>query len=177
MGYEDNRRIADKYIPALKNILLQNAMKLISIDISSDEQDTKYATDLVMCVKGGDVATRVRNPTCVYRDFTVRSRTKYTEHGTETEIHKLKRGFARWYLYAWTNDIPQIDSWVLIDLDIVRQHRLLDKDRREIPNGDGTWFIPITINELYEHDCIISHNNIFTTSNNTDKKQTTIFEW
>lgn len=59
-------------------------------------------------------------------------------------------------IYAWTGADEQIESWILVNLDNVRKSGLLDRDRKDIPNGDGTWFINIELSELDTHKCILS---------------------
>lgn len=157
MSYAMSRQDADKYIPQLTEILKKNAMHLISVVPAPEESDLKYATDLVIVIKGGDVATRVRSPGCRFRDFTIRTRTRYN---IRTEIHKIRDGFAKWYLYAWTDADEKIESWILVDLDMVRKYGLLDIKRDEIPNTDGTKFISISIGELDTWGCVIDRHGL-----------------
>lgn len=121
---------------------------------------------MLIKIKGGDVALRVRNPSCTYRDWTIRSRAKY---GNKTEIDKLKEGFADWYLYGWGDGKGNILEYILVDLHRVRQFKLLDKPRSHTPNGDGTYFIAIPIGELIMHDCIVSKQLKENTQNKIDR--------
>lgn len=151
------------YLPQITEILKDNARYIIDVIVAPYEADTLRATDFILKVKGGDVAGRLRRPKYFnqYRDWTIRSK---RISGVETELSKLKKGFARWYLYGWIkNNI--IDSWMLIDLDIVRQKNLLNMPWKEKDNHDGTWFIIIPANDLFTYGCIISSQNVLIKNN------------
>ena len=98
MSYPVQREQSDMYLEAFKDILRRNSMNFLSLEVSNEYKDTQEATDMLIKIEGGDVALRVRNPSCKFRDFTIRSRSKY---GGKTEIDKLKEGFGDWYLYVW----------------------------------------------------------------------------
>lgn len=144
---------ADKYLPDVKRILMANAGHMLDICIAPLDADMNRATDMVVSVKGGDVAVRVRRPRYNYRDLTIRARA-----GGKTEIDKIREGFARWYLYGWTNGDGRLAEWMLVDLDKVREHELLN-GRRVIGNRDGrTGFIAIPAEELLAKGCIVAHH-------------------
>ena len=85
-----------KFYPSIKKILMDNASKLIKIDIASSEQDMQRATDFIVMVNGGAVSVRIRrNIANSYRDLTIRSK---RPNGCETELQKIKKGFADFYL-------------------------------------------------------------------------------
>lgn len=151
--YKEQRLMSDKYLDSFKDILERNSMHFLSMEISSDIKDTQEATDMVIKIEGGDVALRVREPSCVYRDLTIRSRSKW---GGRTEIVKLKEGFGDWYLYGWGDGINHVREYILVDLHKVREFNLLDVARREISNGDGTKFISIPIGELQMYGCLVA---------------------
>lgn len=151
--YQEQRVKSDKYLRAFKDILERNSMNFLSMEVSSEAKDTQEATDMIIKIEGGDVALRVREPSCKFRDFTIRSRSRY---GKKTEIHKLKEGFGDWYLYGWGDGFSLVNEYVLIDLDKVRDFGLLDVERQEIPNGDGTKFINIPLGELQMFGCVVS---------------------
>lgn len=143
---------SQRHIPAMIRILRANAMHLISVEIADEHQDTKESTDLVVRVTGGEVAVRTRRKQYgkQYRDFTIRSKSRY---GQKTELDKLREGFARWYLYAWEADYGY--DYILVDMDAVRSAGLLDVNRPERCNRDGTRFIAIDLAELRQHGCIV----------------------
>jgi len=144
---------ADQYLPDVKRILMANAGHMLDICIAPLDADMNRATDMVVSVKGGDVAVRVRRPRYNYRDLTIRARA-----GGKTEIDKIREGFARWYLYGWTNGDGRLAEWMLVDLDKVREHELLS-GRRVIDNRDGrTGFIAIPAEELLAKGCIVAHH-------------------
>jgi hypothetical protein len=157
MGYQRQRTISDKYLNSFKDILIRNSMHFLSLEVSDFEKDTQEATDMVIKVVGGDVALRVREPSCKYRDFTIRTRSRY---GKETEIDKLRNGFGDWYLYGWGDGHETVLEYILVDLDKVRKFKLLDmpivaqwgRNR----NYDGTEFISIPIGALQMYGCIVT---------------------
>lgn len=152
MSYQAQRKASDVYLESFKEILKRNSMHFLSLEVSNSEKDTQEATDMIIKIEGGDVALRVRNSNLKYRDFTIRSRSKY---GGKTELDKLKEGFGDWYLYGWGAG-GNVNEYVLIDLDKVRSFKLLDIDRNNISNGDGTTFINIEIGELQMIGCIVA---------------------
>ena len=92
MSYNQQRNWSDKFMPSVKSILGQEI-----IGISTFEQDTEQATDLIiLTTKAQQIACRVRNYKNYknyVREFTIRSRSMY---GKETEIHKILQGHGRY---------------------------------------------------------------------------------
>lgn len=153
--YEEQRIKSDNYLESFKDILERNSMHFLSLEVSDYEKDTQEATDMLIKIEGGDVALRVREPSCLYRDLTIRSRSRW---GYKTELDKLKEGFGDWYLYGWGNGYGIVKEYILIDLHKLREFNLLNITRREISNGDGTKFISIPIGELQMYGCIVTMN-------------------
>ena len=149
--YHQNRAWADQYMEQVAKILRRNAMYIMSVSIAPDVVDQKQATDMIVEVKGGQVAVRIRRTTCRYRDLTVRAHC----HGYKTEIDKLREGFGDWYLYGWVDDRGDISEWILLNLDALRQSGLLDIKRKPISNHDGTAFVSITQQELKAYPGIL----------------------
>ena len=155
------KEINDKYLPVINYVLKKNAMYFINIEVANEEDDCQRATDFKIKIKGGDVACRIRFDNAIYsrnkriyRDLTIRSHTK---HNKKTELDKLKEGYAKWYLYIWHKLDKKFD-WMVIDIDILRKSGLLDVERKEIDNHDGTKFIAISKEELKENNCIVNEN-------------------
>lgn len=155
---------AKKYLPQIERILKDNAKYIIRIVVAPQEKDIHKATDFIIQVDSGDVAVRLRNWSkwTIKREWTVRSK---LDSGYETELSKLKKGYARWYLYGWVQD-DVVFSWMLIDLDIVRKEKILDMSWKEKANRDdygkpdGTYFIIIPNEYLKHHGCIVSYECI-----------------
>jgi len=141
-------------MPIIHKILRENAGRFIKIKVAPRHEDTKCATDFMIVIDNGSIAVRVRSTDCIFRDFTVRSRTRCN---LKTEIHKLRDGMADWYLYLWHKSNNSYD-WVFLDIDKIRKSGLLDKSYDEIPNGDGTWFIAIPLSDLRIHGCVINES-------------------
>jgi hypothetical protein len=116
-------------------------------------QPKKEATDFEVNLMGGSIAVRLRRPKYTYRDLTIRA---HRDNGVKTELAKIKEGHAFRYFYGWINDQNIIAEWILVDLNKVRKTGLLEKERRLIPNYDGTHFIAISIDELQNAGCLIA---------------------
>lgn len=140
------------YYAAVESILKSNAQYFINVSVANHEQDMKQATDFVVVIDGGEIAVRIRRSKYSFRDLTIRS----TCRGYKTEIHKIREGWARYYLYCWTNSSGEISEWIFVDLNKVRDLGLLE-GRNEIPNGDGTLFIAIPFAELRLKDCLLAY--------------------
>lgn len=159
--YLPQRQQSDLYLPAFKRILLKNAMHFIDIEVSSEELDMTESTDMIVNIKGGQVALRVREPNILYRDLTIRSRSYYNQR---TEIDKLKGGYCDFYLYGWGDGEGNIIEYIFIDLERVRTFKLFDLNlygyqRNQRMNKDGrTGFIFIELWELQMIDAYIDKN-------------------
>jgi hypothetical protein len=125
----------ERFYPFVKRVLADNAMKMVKIDVADHEQDMKQATDFIVHIKGGTVAVRIRRDVASnYRDLTIRSK---RPNGVETELQKIKKGFADFYLYIWTSKESIIDWW-LVDVNKMRVAGMFDVPRHEIWNKDGS---------------------------------------
>ncbi len=149
--YKRDREWGDSFESQVLSIFHTLLPHLAVIAIASEEKDNKYATDFEVKLVGGTIAVRLRRSNCGYRDLTIRAR---RDSGTKTELAKIKEGHAFRYFYGWTDDNNTISEWILVDLDKLRMTDLLD--RRLIPNGDGTHFIAISVNELQDTSCLIA---------------------
>ncbi len=145
MTYDANRAWSDAYIPAIKSIVGPHLLS-----VSTFEQDTQQATDLVVLNAGAvAIACRIRRPGYTQHyghQFTVRERSR---NGGESELAKIKQGFADWMFYGHAATTPgQLAKWWLLSLDAFRFH--IKHSRRVIghdclANGDGTRFIAFDI--------------------------------
>lgn len=150
--YSVDRLWSDDYIPQLQSILKPLLPYCVEISVAPVAMDNKEATDLLI---NSTIACRLRKPDCEYRDFTLRVHRDKSQY--ETELAKIKKGYASRYLYGWTDRNHNIIHWIFVDLDKLRASGLLDKERRYIPNGDGTYFIAIKVKEeLHKAGCIIA---------------------
>lgn len=153
-SWQIDKKWSDKFLPEIKRILVKNAGAFLEVAIAPDEDDQEKATDLIVTVDSGQVAVRIRRDgyNKKYRDWTIRS---YRTSGQKTELEKLQSGFARWYLYLWTEQ-DSVNDWILVDLDKARISGLLFKQRHQISNNDGTYFIAISISEIKRYGCLVS---------------------
>ena len=142
-----------QYIEQVKEIIRSQAMHIVNIEIASTENDLEHATDLEVHVTGGNIAVRIRRD-IPWRDLTIRAK----NGNARTEIHKLKDGYADWYLYAWTT-ANNISDWLLIDLNVMRSKGCFDESRPVTMNKDGyTAFVKYSLPELERYNAIVAIN-------------------
>lgn len=169
MKWIEDKQRADRFVPEITNILKDNAKHIVNIVIAPHVNDTMQATDYIITVESGDVACRLRwwSKYTINKEWTLRSK---RDTGAETELSKLKKGWARWYLYGWIIE-DKLSSWMLIDLDQVRNTKINGKgmldfqwdmksNRDKYGNLDGTHFIIIPNTILKQYKCIVSYSNI-----------------
>jgi hypothetical protein len=149
----DDKQWADQYFPAIEQVIRKVANKIINFKIAPEQEDISQATDYLITVETGTIACRIRKPNCNFRDFTVRS---WRQSNAKTELTKIKEGFGKWYLYAWTKDKNSFSDWILLDLDLLRKSPLLNNERKQTFNPDkSTAFISFSLPELYLWNIII----------------------
>ena len=151
----------------METILKDHARHLINIDLAPDNIDRTQATDMTVNVKGTSIALRVREPSCKFRDFTVRSTVK---SGNKTELDKLKEGYGDIYLYGWGDGKDRLLEYIILDIHQLRRSGLLDRTYIERPNGDGSKFIAIDLLELKLNDCILEYELAPGTINDLNRK-------
>jgi len=150
--YDYSRMFDDQ----IKSILKYCSKKLIKIEISTKEQDMKFARDYTISVREGSICARVRRGKTflkTYKDITIRALC----NGNFTELHKLKAGYGDWYLYCWEDD-NIINNWILFDLNIFRESGLINNQADCKVNKDGfTGFYSYDIESLFKYDCVTSY--------------------
>ncbi len=152
--YKRDREWADSYESQVLTILNTLISHLAVLSIATQEDDTHKATDIEVKLVGGTIAVRLRRPYYDHRDLTIRSS---RSSGVETELAKIKAGYAYRYFYGWIDKNNLIAEWILVDLNMVRAMGLLE-NREEIPNTDGrTAFIAISASELRDKGCLIAY--------------------
>lgn len=144
---------SDGFLPEVRRILFANALHLFDVEIATEEQDLKQATDMVIRIQGEKtIAVRLRRSQYAYRDLTIRA---WREGNIETELHKIKAGFGDLYLYGWTQDM-KIAEWILVDLTKVRAFRLLDGCSIRYNRDGRTGFIAIPYWQLKARKCLLA---------------------
>lgn len=150
--FEKNWKFSESYMDVIKSILRDNSANIVNIEIAEPEDDMKRSTDLNIKITSGCVAVRIRRANQKYRDLTIRA----LNGRAKTEIHKLREGFADWYLYLWTDENGVCD-WILVDINKMRAAGLLNTSRAIILNKDGyTGFCTYTILELESAKALVS---------------------
>jgi hypothetical protein len=141
-----------KYRSFIQNVFLKLSiigliLTATTLLISSEYDDMCEGKDYYWGPCG--VLSRVREPSCLYRDFTIR---------WDKEWQKIRMGKGDYYFYAWTDSNGDIDEILVLNLHKLRQLKLLDHPDNFpiIWNYDNkTRFKPINLNLLTE--CIILH--------------------
>ena len=152
--WQNDKGWADNYFTSIRNVIYKVTCQIVKIEVAPDQEDKENATDYKITLETGNIACRVRRPSCKYRDLTIRAtRTS----GSKTELEKIREGYARWYLYAWAKDGNTFDAWIFVDLDKLRESGLLEQKHGVISNPDGkTGFIALSLNDLFLNNCIIA---------------------
>jgi hypothetical protein len=157
-NYVSERNFADSYNnEVIEQILRPNLGKIANITIASIRKDVEEATDFQVKIDYEGVACRLRRASFVkYNDLTIRGK----NGDSETEIHKLRRHLARWFVYGYVDDRQhKILKWYLIDIfQMIRCHILEDEYLPTlIMNKDGkTGFYTFSFKRLNELGCIIA---------------------
>lgn len=109
-AFEKNFEWQKKFYPQVFTILRRNALHIVKVEVSNEEQDTKQATDFVVSVKGGRVAVRVRSDVAKqYRDFTIRAKMR---SGYETELQKFARGLRTFICISGQKKTPLLTGYL-----------------------------------------------------------------
>lgn len=163
MSYQNDRAWSDAYIPALRNVVGP-----LLLDEAPLERDMRQATDLiVLTARDMRIACRVRRPGYANRfpwQFTIRSQ---RDSGSTTEITKIIDGWGDWLVYshALNDPMPILDRWMVIDLAVfratlIRADHLRPRRNRQVPNGDGTYFLPYDVRDFPDQLIVASSHRI-----------------
>ena len=161
MGYAEDRRWSDRFLPQIKQIIGPYLL-----GESLFEMDTKMATDLIILrAKNIDIACRVRRPGYSNKypnQFTIRSG---RDSGAKTELEKIVNGFGDWMFYGHS-DLNEIfvNIWNLINLASFRAHLIRNHNRQSLrmgtkSNGDGTSFTWFDIDSFPSEPPILVASN------------------
>jgi hypothetical protein len=151
-NFQDNWQFSQFHMPTIIDILQSNLKQITKVEIATPEDDMKRSTDIKVQVTGGDVAVRIRRKSSKFRDLTIRAFNK----GFDTELHKLRHGYADFYLYLWECEDGSVCDWILVDIGIMRSSGLLYIEKEIKMNYDNTGFVAYSIDELYEYKAIIA---------------------
>ena len=132
------------------------------ITVSSPEVDKNKNGDLEIAFpRNGTVAVRLR--TQKYAQYagevTFRSRSK---HNGKTEISKIIDGYGDYFFYGHVGSENIIWYWHLLSLNEVRASFTRNSSmllRSQMPNGDGTWFLPFKVERDFPRAVIAHHDS------------------
>jgi len=150
---------AASYFPQIRTILRSFIGRIVSVKISSNEDDIHNATDycLEISTDKTKVACRIRSVEYFYKyheggEFTLR---KSRPSGVPTEYDKILLGSPRWYFYGWVDSSNVIIYWVFVDLDVFREKRLYEHPDSIKVNHDGSsGFVGYQIIKLHKAKAI-----------------------
>ena len=153
--FRNNWIFSEQHIGEVKKILKSQAMHIVNSEVATPEDDMKHSTDLKVTVTAGDIAVRIRRDTG-FRDLTIRAKSG----NARTEIHKLRDGFAQWYLYAWTKN-GKISEWILVSIEAMRTAGLLSESRPVKMNTDNyTGFVCYQFWELESANALVAKGTL-----------------
>lgn len=138
----------------IDRIIFRHIHWFTKVSNATTEEDMFEGFDYSLTITGKTIAVRIRRPTCIFRDFTIRYPTEY---------NKIKEGKGDMYLYAWTSDFigsEKISEYWIIDLNILRSNGFFtefDPTKRIINNTDGTKFTYIKRDELVKYNSFKAH--------------------
>jgi len=144
-----------RFYPQVKRILCRQAHNIIKFREATFKEDTQEGFDFMVNINDVKIAIRIRHSSCIYRDFTVRSK---LDTGNITELAKIIDGKGDFYLYAWAINDTRIGEYMLIDLNLLRVLDILKDNRIDISNYDGTYFKSYSIIEL--SSSLLAHEKI-----------------
>jgi hypothetical protein len=150
----EDKSWADRFLPTITEVLRLYFGDKAEIKIAPELEDCTEATDYIVTTGKVTIACRIRMPDCRYRDFTIRS---WRQSGVQTELEKLRKGFADYYLYAWSrNNLTFDGGFILVDMNKVRSRRILDGTYPFKKNPDGiSGFISIPLKFLLDNNCVL----------------------
>ena len=153
MGYAQDRKWSDAFIPAIKQVVGP-----LLLEESSFEVDTQQAADwVVMNARDKTIACRVRRAGYADRygyEFTIRSA---RDNGAKTELEKIVDGFGDWMFYGHAHpDGVSVSRWMVISLPALRA-AIIRKQAKPMKqsNGDGTHFVAFDVRNM-PGSCIVS---------------------
>lgn len=157
-SFERDKEWADSYLPQLSPIIRQCTGDIIDLRIATEIEDRSQATDLVVSIPTGTLAIRIRKPHIwanAYRALTLRSS---RPSGRPQELDKIKKGWARWYLYTWAGYEHDFCAWVFVDLDKLRTSGRLAQfskdDEHDNRDGSSKW-VDLPISDIHAAGAIV----------------------
>lgn len=144
------------FYPEIERVIRDDLIKYITgVKISTLIEDTQYGYDFsVETINKGTIAVRLRKESCIFREFTLRSK---VPSGHLTEFDKIKNNNVNFYLYGWVKG-NKINQYVFIDVKKLRDDGFFNLLHNHIPNNDGTSFHSIKLSVIYDY--IIHKHNI-----------------
>lgn len=116
-GWEEDKKVADRYSPEIKSIIGQLLIHDAS-PIEDRHHNTDYTT--VFTVDRVRIACRIRSDSYLAfsDEFTIRSG---RPSGNKTELRKILDGWGDYMFYGF-GDGTRLVKWVMLDLDVFRAY-------------------------------------------------------
>ena len=147
-AYAIDRQFTDRFARAVCDIVGPRLLTPSTIEV-----DCREATDFVLVAKDMKISARVRRIVPYLKkfsnQFTIRS---WRDSGATTELTKIIDGWGNWLFYGFADEPDDFRLWHIINLDVFRasliRNNQLASLGRQVPNGDGTYFVPFTYDEF-----------------------------
>lgn len=144
---EDFRKQEDQFRPFIASVVERHMHHFSKLQrgavLSTGEEDTRMSFDMRV---GLWIPVSVRLRTAYYwryRDFSIRSKTRFSGQVingeiVKCELDKLRDGLGNCYFFGWlSDDQSRISNYLLVDINRLRPY-LDTADYSEKSNGDGT---------------------------------------
>lgn len=164
MGWQDDKRWADRFLPEIKRILGEYLICEAPL-----EEDAEHNTDLIVLkLDAVRIACRIRRNEYLEKygnEFTIRSD---RPNGNETEMAKIIRGWGDYFFYGMSNDAQEgLAVWLLGDLNVFRLWlmRYLVKNKgvlpgHEQPNWDGSSKFRAFLIDSLPHEFVVARKSL-----------------
>lgn len=149
IDYKPDMDWSETMLPQVIKILEEQLNQ--KIERASMNDDFNEATDL-RSNDGKRICVRVRRKDRTFRDLTIR-----VEKGNvKTELSKIREGYGDIYFYGWSDNY-NLNEWIIVDLNKMRECGLIHEKRYARMNKDGyTGFVYYPASELRNHKLLIS---------------------
>lgn len=155
-----SKNMMNQAIDLMYEILQAHFKQIINIKETPLEIDRTFATDLVLLTfNSNSIAVRMRRLKICgkYRDLTIQTQQASGNRYNTEYVKIFEKGYVRWYLYCWVRN-DKIREWMFIDLDILRDKKLIENYDEITNKNDNQRFKAIPLEILLKNNCIIDYH-------------------
>jgi hypothetical protein len=160
---DSNKDFSKSHLEEYRALLSKH---IVSIREATLKEDCREATDLILesiehALKIGVRTFREKynSKNKPYRNFTLRALTRFRR---KTELDKWKEGiYPDYYIVGWDKDGVLI-AHIIMDVHSFIKNGGLDLicEKGIIKNADGTGFVKMSVEDLYNLDCLVEFDGI-----------------